>query len=89
MIDEAGEGFEVDVNVNYASSGAGSSASEEVEENIGAELIHGAGLGAGSQTASDPVDAAGDGRHPMGWKVQSQQVTGPLRGSVPRLSAAR
>ncbi len=54
------------------------SALEQVEEDIGAELVHAARLGGRPQTPGDLVDSAGDGGHSMRGEIEPEQVGGAV-----------
>jgi hypothetical protein len=86
---QSAEGVEVGVDMGPADIGVGGRglggiaaapvlAVEEVEVDVGAELIHGARFVLGFETAGEVVDAARDAVDPVRGQVQSEQVGGAV-----------
>ncbi len=76
VVVELGEGGEVDVDVDYSGTAGGLvGAVEEVEEDVGAELVHAAGFGFGSEALGELIDTPGDGGDPVGWEIEPQEVS--------------
>jgi hypothetical protein len=55
---------------------------EEVEEDIGADLIHRPGLVFGVKTAGEVVDPAGGRGDPVWGQVETEKVAGPIAGGL-------
>ena len=79
MIRQSGECVQVDADVDHpvvriVTGGVLFRAGEEVEEDVGAQLIDRPVLTAASQAACHLVDASRDGRDPVWWEVQAEEV---------------
>ena len=53
-----------------------SGALKQIEEHVGAELVHRTCFVAGSQAPGYPIDPVGDGYHPVRREVQGKEVGG-------------
>ena len=80
MLCETGEGVEIDADVDAAAGAVGSLSGEEVEVDVGTQLVHGARLPGGVERAGKPVDAVHRRGDAVGWKVEAQQVGGSRFG---------
>jgi len=78
---EAGEGGQVDDDVDYCPVPPLGQilAVEQVEEDVGSDLVHGPGITNGFELSGVPVDLFHDRSGLSGWKMGSVQVVGPIR----------
>jgi hypothetical protein len=80
ILGQSDERGQVDVEIDGSPfvAPATVAAFEEVEENVGAELVDGAVLVAGFELQGEPVDPAADGDGPVGREVESTELGGPV-----------
>ena len=80
VIGESGEGDEIDANVDGSTSPVGGGAAEQIEIDVGPELVHAAVLAALAQALGETVDVLSGDDGPVGWKVEGAEVGGAVSG---------
>ncbi len=57
-------------------------AREQVDEQVGAQLVHAAGIAGATQVPSQSGEIRADGRHPVRRQIHTEQVRGPVRVGI-------